>query len=168
MHALEVAALGVSGRSEAGRPVLHVVEASWRSGAAPENGLAGLPDVKFVELLKHAGDRQHDFVTQVHEASARLVTLLGTAGPGRFGSAAVRKMDWTGQTKRDLIERRSVVDGAVLVALRAVVPATSLLSGRDAAQVIGESKDVAQRALAGRVRAEYADAALVAWAALIS
>jgi len=168
-----VQGLGIASKWEAGRPLVQVVSAEWASGAAYEQGLAGLTSIILRSTLGHAGDRQQDFVTQVHEASARIVTLLGAAGTGAYASAAVRRMDWVQQTRRELIETRSTVDGALLAAVRAVIPATILASGKELAHRIGkgregEKKEDLTAALSRKLRTEHVDAALAAWAALLA
>lgn len=146
--------LGFSLALREGRPRLICARAAQSDGREPTLAV----------ILEHWADRSEDETLQLRNLAARIETLLVTES----GDAAViRRMDWTGTMKRELVAKRGQAEGVTAAVVRGRVSACRLLAGSDIARLCDTSKaDIESRASAV-VGNEAKEAGAAALAALV-
>jgi hypothetical protein len=114
-------------------------------------------------ILEHWAGQADDEVLQLRGLAARVETLLVTQ-PG--DAAVVRRMDWTGTVKREVVAKRGQAEGVVAATLRARIPNCRLASGKEIASLCGGTKADIEAAAVLALGADYKEAGSAALAAL--
>jgi hypothetical protein len=145
--------LGFSISIKAGRPRVVAVRAS-----GPADG------VSYDVVFEHWSSQAEDDSQRLSNLAAAVATLLTTE---RAAAVVIRRMDWNGQQKREVVAKRGQAEGVVAATVRGRITLCRMSSGHEVAEVCGSTKKMLEEECAPILGSDFKEAVAASRAALV-
>jgi hypothetical protein len=93
--------------------------------------------IEYQSVLEHWAAQAEDDVQQLRNLAAKVETLLVTESAD---AVVIRRMDWTGTVKREVVAKRGRAEGVVGAVVRAKIAACRFATGQEIANLCGSTK----------------------------